>query len=87
MESPLTTERRRGLRTAYERRYVLSEARTRGFFVRICFSGSIFAFTGVIDTADRRELYSWRGQTGRFISRSGRAWCPGKIPILQAIAV
>ena len=45
-------------------------AGARGFFVRICFSGSIVAFFGVIDIAERPEVYYPCGQAGRFIGRS-----------------
>jgi hypothetical protein len=48
----------------------LLSAGARRFSVRIRFSGSIFAFFGVIDIAERSEAYYRRGQVGNFIGRS-----------------
>ena len=49
-------------------------AGARGFSVRICFSGSIVAFFGVIDIAERPEVYYPCGQVGNFIGRSRNSW-------------
>jgi hypothetical protein len=57
-------------------------AGARGCFVRTCFSGSIFAFFGVIDIAERPEVYYQCGQVGRFIGRSRNSWRHGKKEIL-----
>ena len=45
--------------------------RARESIIRIYFSGSIFAFFGVIDIAERPEVYFRRGQVGNFISMLG----------------
>jgi len=44
----------------------------------ICFSGSMVAFFGVIDIAERPEVYYQCGQIGRFIARSRTSWHHGK---------
>jgi len=49
-------------------------AGARGFSVQICF----FAFFGVIDIAERPEVYYRRGQVGNFIGRSRNSWRHGK---------
>ena len=43
----------------------------------------IFAFFVVIDIAERQGVYSRRGQTGRFIGRSGNSWRPRKSKFLS----
>ena len=61
-------------------------AGARGFSVQICFSGSIFAFFGVIDIAERPEVYYPCGQAGRFIGRSrnlSNSSCTGKSKFLS----
>jgi len=37
----------------------------------------------VIDIAERPEVYYQRGQSGRFIGRSGNSWGPGKSKFLS----
>ena len=44
----------------------------------ICFSGSMAAFFGVIDIAERPEVYYQCGQIGRLIGRSRNSWHHGK---------
>jgi hypothetical protein len=64
---------------------LLGSSSARGFSVQICFSGSIFAFFGVIDIAERPEVYDPCGQAGRFIGRSrnlSNSSCTGKSKFL-----
>ena len=46
----------------------------------------LFAYFAGIDIADRQEVYSRRGQTGRFIGRSGNSWRTGKSNFLSLIS-
>jgi len=57
--------------------------RARESILQIYFSGSIFAFFGVIDIAERPEVYYPCGQIGRFIGRSRNSWRHGKMKYLS----
>jgi len=50
-----------------------------GFPSEYAFSGSIFAFFGVSDIAERPEVYYQRGQEGRFSAKGGNSPCLEKV--------
>jgi hypothetical protein len=50
------------------------------------FRASFFVYFAGIDIADRQEVYSRRGQTGRFIGRGENSWCTEKSKFLSISA-
>jgi len=48
-----------------------------------CFGRPLFVYFAEIDSAERQGVYSRRGQTGRFIDRSGNSWRTGKSKFLS----